>query len=145
MNERLIKEATTLSKLLEHFSGLDKVHLYIKDDVGLLAYRTSVLYNKFRGKEKMYCIDAQHYIKYKKKYSDMANYNICFVCELALENKIVIDKSKIFSKHLINVIFKVNNSKNMSEKELFENTKEWYFIEDNILKRRFENYKRNRR
>jgi len=90
----------------------------------------------------MFCIDVQHYVKYKRKYSDLAKYNICLVCEQARKNDIVIDKSEIFSKHLINVILKVKHSRNVEEEDLSITIEDWRFIRNNILQRRFDNYKK---
>jgi len=142
MNSELIKSATRLSKLLEYFSELDKVHVYVEKDISLFIYNIYVTYNEFRGKEKMYCIDTKHYISYKKRYSDKASYNICFTAERALKNDIIIDKSEIFSKHLVKVIFKINQHSNMNKDKLSETIDDWSFVENNILRRRFDNYKK---
>lgn len=142
MDKEFVKNATKLSKLLEYFSELDKVHVYVEKDISLFIYNIYVTYNEFRGKEKMYCIDTKHYIEYKRRYSDKANYNICLTAEQALKNDIVIDKSEIFSKHLVKVVFKINQYSNMDKDKLSETIEDWFFVENNILRRRFDNYKR---
>ena len=142
MNKELIKGAIKLSKLLEHFSELDKVHVYIGKDVSSCAYNLYALYNNFRGKEKMFCIDAQHYVKYKRKYSDLASYNICFTCESSSKNEIIIDKSEIFSKHLINVILRIKHIHNVEEEDLSTTLNDWRFVRENIFQRRFNLYKK---
>ena len=69
----------------------------------------------------------------------MANFNIALVCEEFVENDIVIDKSEIFSKHLIKIILKINFKNDDKRLETFN---EWKFIRDNIFQRRFNNYKK---
>lgn len=139
MNKTLIKNSIKVCKLLEHFYNLDKVHVYVDKEIDLFAYQLFVTYNEFRGRQKMFCIDAEHYIKYKNKYSDLANFNIALVCEEFVENDIVIDKSEIFSKHLIKIILKINFKNDDKRLETFN---EWKFIRDNIFQRRFNNYKK---
>lgn len=144
MNNVLIKNSIKVCKLLEHFYELDKVHVYIErdKDIASFAYNLFAMYNEFRGKQKMFCIDAQHYVTYKKRYSDKAKYNICLMCEQAEKNDIVIDKSEIFSKHLIKIILKLNHFSDMDDETRGNTLDEWHFVRENIFQRRFDNYKR---
>ena len=142
MNNILIKNSIKVCKLLEYFYTLDKVHVYIEKDIASFAYNLFALYNEFRGKQKMFCIDAQHYVKYKRKYSDLAKYNICLVCEQARKNDIVIDKSEIFSKHLVKVVLRLNYFSDMNDEIRSNTLNEWQFVRENIFQRRFDNYKK---
>lgn len=142
MNNVLIKNSIKVCKLLEHFYELDKVHVYIENDIASFASHIYYLYQKFRGNEKTYCIDVKHYVNYKRKYSNFAKYNICLSCEQSDRNDIVIDKSEIFSKHLIKIILKLNHFSDMDDKTRENTLNDWYFVEDNIFQRRFDNYKK---
>ena len=64
------------------------------------------------------------------------------MCEQAEKNDIVIDKSEIFSKHLIKIILKLNYFSDMDDETRGNTLNEWRFVRKNIFQRRFDNYKK---